>query len=76
MNPGNLPLNGLLALTPTPGGEDPEGFIDFERLARIAQRRMRVVGVFGLIGWPPASPICSSLRRPTPLPSAFCSMRT
>jgi len=41
MNPGNLPLNGLLALTPTPGGEDPEGFIDFEREASVVAARSR-----------------------------------
>ena len=50
MDRTTLPFSGPLTLTPTPGGEDPDGFFDFERLGRIAQRRMRVVLLFGLLG--------------------------
>ncbi len=49
MNQRNLPLSGRLAI-PSAGNDEPDGFIDLERLFQIAVRRARVAAICAAIG--------------------------
>jgi polysaccharide biosynthesis transport protein len=49
MNQRNLPLNGRLAI-PSAGNDEPDGFIDLERLFQIAVRRARIAAICAAVG--------------------------
>jgi succinoglycan biosynthesis transport protein ExoP len=49
MNQRNLPLNGRLAI-PSASNDEPDGFIDLERLFQIAVRRARIAAICAAVG--------------------------